>query len=73
MPSPIGEDDDLVVGEVRQCIDGTRPKRGVAGDGQGQVHTNDDAAMAERPLDEAVNHGDTHSEDALRDVGRFGP
>src|SRR4029450_3331290 len=61
VPGPVGEDDDLVVREIRDRVDWGRAERPPAPAGQAEVQRDHDEAMLQGNVNEAVDHGPQHS------------
>ena len=55
-PRPVGEDDDLVIGEVRDGVDRRRQERPVAPDADEREEGDDEKPVAQRDLDEPIDH-----------------
>ena len=53
---PVGEDDDLVVGQVRNGIDRRAPEGPPSPSAERQVEHDDDDAIAKGRFDEAIDH-----------------
>ena len=58
-PRPVGEDDHLVLAEVGNGIDRRAKTARTPQPIRNSVATNDEEAVAQRPFDEAIDHGFT--------------
>ena len=61
MPRPVGEDDHLVVGEVRDRIDGCGSQSPPAPASQAEVQRDHDETVLQCNVNEAIDHGPRHS------------
>src|SRR5439155_21939294 len=57
---PVREDDDLVVREVWNRVDGRRSKGPPAPDGEADVQRHHDEAILQGQFNESINHGPRH-------------
>ena len=56
VPGPVGEDDDLVVGQIGNRVDRRGRQRPPAPAGEAEIQDDDDEPVPEREVDESIDH-----------------